>query len=130
MEKLFNGTSIIGGLVGGFFSYHLGDWDLLLRTLTILVILDFVTGILKGIINKNLTSKISFVGIAKKVFIFTIVAVGHLLQQLIGNALPFREIVIMFYICNEGLSLLENAAEFIPIPEKIKEALLQLRDKK
>ena len=46
-----------------------------------------------------------------------------------GGKVPLREVVIMFYIANEALSLLENAAEFIPVPDKLKEVLLQLRDK-
>ena len=58
-----------------------------------------------------------------------VIAVTYAIQRLIGDSVPLREVVITFYICNEALSLLENAAVFIPIPEGIKEILLQLRDR-
>ena len=57
------------------------------------------------------------------------IAVSYAIQGLMGGTVPLREVVIMFYIANEALSLLENAAEFIPVPDKLKEVLLQLRDK-
>lgn len=60
---------------------------------------------------------------------FIVIAVAYLIQMLIGGTIPLREVVITFYICNEALSLLENAAVFVPIPEKLKDVLLQLRDK-
>lgn len=59
---------------------------------------------------------------------FIVIAVAYLIQMLIGGTIPLREVVITFYICNEALSLLENAAVFVPIPERLKDVLLQLRD--
>ena len=101
----------------------------MLKTIVTLAILDYATGWIKGIYNKRMSSEIGFRGILKKALMFIVIALSFKIQQLIGGTIPLREVVIMFYICNEALSLLENAAEFIPIPEKLKEILLQLRDK-
>ena len=60
---------------------------------------------------------------------FIVIAVSYIIQELIGGAIPLREVVIMFYIANEVISLLENAAIFVPIPERLKDLLLQIRDK-
>ena len=129
MDKVFNWVSIAGGIVGGFLSYHMGGWDVMLKTIVTLAILDYATGWIKGICNKRMSSEIGFRGILKKALMFIVIALSFKIQELIGGTIPLREVVIMFYICNEALSLLENAAEFIPIPEKLKEILLQLRDK-
>ena len=129
MDKVFNWVSIAGGIVGGFLSYHMGGWDVMLKTIVTLAILDCATGWIKGICNKRMSSEIGFRGILKKALMFIVIALSFKIQELIGGTIPLREVVIMFYICNEALSLLENAAEFIPIPEKLKEILLQLRDK-
>lgn len=129
MDKLFNWISIVGGIVGGFLSYYLGGWDTLLKTIVALAILDYGSGWIKSICNKVMSSKVGFKGILKKILMFIIIAVAFLIQELTGNTIPLREVVIMFYICNEALSIIENAAEFIPIPEKLKDILLQLREK-
>lgn len=129
MEKYFNWISIIIGGIGGFFAGALGGWDMLLRTIVALVVLDYVTGLIKGAYTKQLSSEIGFKGILKKIMVFIVIATAYLLQKLIGESIPLREIVIMFFIANEGLSLLENAAVLIPIPEKIKDVLLQIREK-
>ena len=90
--------------------------------------LDYVTGVLKGIYLKQLSSETGFRGLLKKIVMFIVIAVAYLIQMLIGGTIPLREVVITFYICNEALSLLENAAVFVPIPERLKDVLLQLRD--
>ena len=130
IEKVFNWFSIVGGVVGGFLCNHLGGWDVILKALVALVILDYVTGVLKAIATKTLSSAIGFKGLIRKIIIFIVVAVSVIVQSVIGDSIPLREIVIIFFVCNEGISLLENASEFIPIPEKLKETLIQLRDKK
>ena len=101
---------------------------MLLKTLVILTIIDYGTGCIKGIYKKQLSSEIGFKGILKKIVILTVVAVGYAIQHLMQDAMPIREMVIMFYICNEALSILENAAEIIPVPDKLREVLLQLRE--
>lgn len=103
---------------------------MLLKTIVIMVILDYATGIIKAIYNKKLSSEIGFKGILKKIMIFIVIATAWTVQKLLGEAIALREIVIIFFIVNEALSLLENAAVLIPVPDKLKETLLQLRDKK
>ena len=66
----------------------------------------------------------------KKIMVFILIAASEIVQQLLGETIPVRETVIMFFIANEGLSLLENAASLIPVPDVLKEALLQIRDNK
>lgn len=128
MEKIFNWISVVLGIVGGYISHWLGGWDVLLRTIVFLAILDYVTGLIKGIYLKRLSSEIGFKGLLKKIVMFIVIAVAFVIQELIGGTIPLREVVIVFYIANEGISLLENAAIFVPIPEKLKDVLLQLRD--
>ena len=129
MMKLFNTASVVFGLVGGFVCQALGGWDVILKALVALVILDYVTGVLKALSTKTLSSAVGFKGLIKKTVIFIVVATAVIIQSVIGEAVPLREITIIFFLCNEGISLLENAAEFVPIPEKLKDALIQLREK-
>lgn len=129
MDKIFNWISVAFGMVGGCLTYWLGGWDMLLKTIVFLAVADYITGWIKGIYNRQLSSEIGFKGLLKKTVMFIVIAVAFVIQGLMGGAVPLREIVIMFYIANEGLSLLENAAVFIPIPDKLKDVLLQLRDK-
>ena len=127
--KLFNGVSIVGGIVGGFLCQWLGGWDVILKALLMLVVLDYVTGVLKAIVTKTLSSAVGFKGLIRKVVIFIVIATAVTMQSVIGDSVPLREIVMIFFICNEGISLLENASEFVPIPEALKATLIQLRDK-
>lgn len=129
MDKLFNWISIVFGFAGGFLSYWLGGWDILIKTIVFLAVVDYITGIIKAVYLKELSSEIGFKGLLKKIVMFIVIAVAFVIQQLIGGTVPLREVVIMFYIANESLSLLENAAIFVPIPEKLKSVLLQIRDK-
>ena len=119
---------MIIGFIGGGMAYVLGGWDILLWTLTAFVVLDYVTGLIRAAKMKELSSEIGFWGLVRKIMIFVLVIVANLLQQLINESIPLREIVIMFFISNEGISLLENASIFIDIPNKLKDTLLQLRD--
>ena len=129
MEKMFNNISIVAGIFGGIFSYIFGGWDTLLWTLVIFITLDYITGVLKGIYTKELSSDISFKGLIKKIVIIIMIVVANTLQRLLGDSIPIRETVIVFYIVNEGISLLENAAVLLPnMPDKLKDVLLQLRD--
>lgn len=129
MDKLFNWFSIVFGFVGGFFSYWLGGWDVLLKTIVFLAVVDYITGLIKAVYLKQLSSEIGFKGLLKKIVMFIVIAVAFVIQQLIGGTIPLRECVIMFYISNEAISLLENAAIFVPIPDKLRDVLLQLREK-
>lgn len=129
-DKIFNWISIAGGIVGGFLCSVLGGWDVILKALVALVVLDYVTGILKAIYTKTLSSAVGFKGLIRKTLIFIVVATAVIVESVVGNTVPLREIVIIFFMCNEGISLLENVSQFIPIPDKLKEVLVQLRDKK
>ncbi len=129
MTKMWNGLSVAGGVIGGIIAKLLGGFDKLLTAIILLVVLDYITGVLKGIYTKKLSSSTGFKGIIKKIIIFIVIATAVCIQGLIGDSIPLREVTIMFFVCNEALSLLENAAEFIPIPDKLKEVLIQLRDK-
>lgn len=129
IEKLFNGVSIVVGLAGGFLCQWLGGYDVILKALIALVILDYVTGVLKAIYTKTLSSAVGFKGLIRKIVIFIVIATAVIIQMIVGDAIPLREITIIFFLCNEGISLLENASEFVPIPEKLKDTLIQLREK-
>lgn len=129
MEKMFNGISIAFGVIGGLIVSFLGGWDGLAITLVSFIVLDWITGLLKAIYNKNLSSYTGFKGIIKKVVILIIVGVAVLLEKNMGIP-AIREIVMMFFIANEGISLLENVSQMgIPFPDKLKEILIQLRNK-
>ncbi len=128
MEKIFNWISVTFGAIGGLLVSFLGGLDKLLYALLILMVLDYITGILKAIYNKKLSSKIGFKGIIKKVLTVIIVGVSVLLEHSFGIP-AIREIVIMFFAINEAISLSENAIQMgLPLPDKFKEVLLQLRD--
>lgn len=128
MDKYFNYFSVAIGILGGGFAYLLGGWDVLLWTLTAFIVLDYITGLIRAAKMKELSSEIGFWGLVRKIMIFVLVIVANLLQQLINESIPLREIVIMFFISNEGISLLENASIFIDVPNRLKDVLLQLRD--
>ena len=130
MEKYFNSISVAIGIAGGFVCKHLGGWDMLLGVLVTLVVLDYCTGVLKSIYNKELSSAVGYRGIIKKVFLFIVIATAYEIQKVTGNSIALREMTLIFFITNEAISLLENASEFIPIPEQLKSVLVQLRDKK
>lgn len=128
MDKIFNGMSVITAMAGGIIAVLFGAWDKLLYTLMILMVLDYALGIIKAVYTKTLSSEIGFKGLLKKIAMLVIVALANTIQNLMGGNVAVREIVIMFYIANEGISILENAAVILPqMPEKLKDILLQLR---
>ena len=117
--------------VGGWLGYFLGGCDGLLYALLAFVVLDYLTGVMCAIADKKLSSNVSFRGLARKVCIFVMVGIGHLLDtQILGETGVLRTAIIFFYLSNEGLSLVENAAYLgLPVPEKLKLVLQQLHDK-
>lgn len=128
MDKLFNSISIITGVVGGVVAAFFGSYDKVMCTLVILMVLDYIAGVIKAVYTKSLSSEIGFKGLLKKIAMLVIVALANTIQNLMGGNIAVREIVIMFYIANEGISILENAAVILPqMPEKLKDILLQLR---
>ncbi len=129
MDKLFNISSIVGGIVGGFLCNLFGGYDVILKALIAFIVLDYITGVLKAIYTKTVSSETGFKGLIRKFLILIVVVVAVIIENVLGGAVPIREITIIFFLCNEGISLLENAAEFIPIPEKLKAIFIQIRDK-
>lgn len=128
IEKCFNTVSNIAGLIGGAFVYLFGGWDVLIIALLLLMVFDYISGILKGLYNKEISSKIGWHGIIKKVLTLIVVCLSVVCEKIGIPAI--REITIMFFIVNEGISILENASQTgLKIPPKIKEMLLQLREK-
>lgn len=128
MEKLLNWLSLAIGIVGGVICKMLGGLDGVLIALIVAVVLDYATGVIKAIYYKRLSSEIGFHGLLKKALIFLVVALAVVVQGVISEQIPLREVTVMFYLANEGISILENAAEFVPLPERLKEVLLQIRD--
>ncbi len=118
--------------IGGSLGYFFGGFDGFLYALLVFVILDYVTGIMVAVLEKKLSSEVGFRGIFKKVLIFCFVAVGQIVDtQLIGQGSVLRTAVIFFYISNEGISILENAALIgLPVPNNLKDVLGQLKDYK
>ena len=127
--KLWNSLSIIFAVIGGFLSSMLGGWDILVKCVVLFMVFDYITGVLKAIYTKKLSSYTGFKGILKKIAMMVIIAVSVSLQTIITNNIPLRQITIMFFICNEGISILENCAVIIPLPQKLKDVLNQIRDK-
>lgn len=128
MEKIFNKFSIIFGIVGGFIAEFLGGFDGYIITILTLIVIDYITGIMKAIYKKEISSEIGHKGIIKKVAMLLVIGVSFMLEKNIGIS-SIRNIVIMFFIGNEGISILENVAEMdVKIPEKLKDILFQLRD--
>lgn len=129
--KHLNAFATVFAAMGAWLGLIFGPADGLIITMLVFAVLDYITGIVSAIINKTLSSRVGFVGIAKKVLIFAIVAVGNLIDVYIlgGNAV-LRTSVIFFYLANEGLSILENVGECgLPFPRRLKNILTQLRKK-
>lgn len=127
LDKYLNAASIVTGLLGGIVVSWLGGMDAILHALIYLVVVDYLTGLAKAWSLKEISSRIGFLGLIKKVLIFVVIAVAVEVEHVIGDSIPLREIVIMFYLANEGISFLENISVFINFPDQIKDAFLQIR---
>ena len=120
------GTAVTGAMVG----YLFGGWSALLQVLLAFVVIDYLTGLLASSVEGKLSSKVGFKGIAKKVMIFLLVAVGHLVDKATGQGHIVADTVIFFYLGNELLSILENAGRTgLPVPDQIKNAVDILKNK-
>ena len=131
MKEFWNTIQLIFSAVGGWLGYFLGGCDGLLYALIAFMVIDYITGVMCAIINKQLSSEVGFKGIFRKVLIFLLVGIANIIDvQVIGTGAVLRTAVIFFYISNEGVSLLENAGHLgLPIPEQIKTVLEQLHDR-
>lgn len=123
---------IIASVIIALFSKFFGGVDILFLTLLLLIALDFVCGIIKAMIKKELSSSLCFVGIMKKLLILLMVALANVIDVLLTayniNIDFVRNMTILFYAVNESISIVENVALFLPVPEKIKKVLEQLKN--
>ena len=128
MREFWNGVQVVFTAVGGWLGYYLGGCDGLLIALIVFVVTDYITGVMCAVVDKKLSSAVGFRGIFKKVLIFALVGLGHILDtRVIGDGSVLRTALIFFYLSNEGLSLIENAAHLgLPVPNKLKDVLEQL----
>lgn len=129
MNDLIEGIRIAIVTIGGFIGGIMGGFDGLIYSLIAFVLIDYLTGVMAAIVDRQLSSEIGFKGIFKKVSIFMLVAVGHIIDsKLLGTGTALRTAIILFYSSNEGISILENATRMgLPIPKKIKSVLEQLK---
>lgn len=131
MKETWNLIQISIAAVGGWLGYFLGGWDGFLYALLAFVVIDYLTGLMCAVLDKKLSSEVGFRGIFKKVIMFALVGVGHIIDRnVIGDGSVIRTAVIFFYLSNEGVSILENAAHIgLPIPGKLKDILEQLHNR-
>ncbi|XJZ27711.1 holin family protein [Bacillota bacterium Lsc_1132] len=136
-ETIWSWIQICFAAIGGWLGWFLGGTDGFLYALVAFVVMDYMTGVLCAILDRKLSSEIGAKGIFKKVLIFVLVGVGHILdEQIPGGAVSpvgsgvIRTAVVFFYLSNEGISILENAAHIgLPVPQKLKDILEQLHDR-
>ena len=131
MKDFWNVIQLIFYAFGGWLGYFLGGCDGLLYTLLAFTAMDYITGIMCAVNDHTLSSEVGFRGICRKVLIFMLVGIANILDaDIIGTGSALRTAVIFFYISNEGVSLLENAAHLgLPVPEKIKAVLEQIHNR-
>ena len=131
MKDVWNVVQVVFAAVGGGIGWFFGELDGFFYALIAFVVIDYLTGVMCAIADRSLSSEVGFRGIFRKVLIFVMVGAGHILDaQVIGSGDALRTAVIFFYISNEGVSLLENAAHIgLPVPEKLKDVLAQLHDR-
>ena len=130
MDNVVDALRIAAAGIGGIVTYIWGPWDALIVALVAMVIIDYITGVIKAAVQGKLSSAVGFRGLLKKVAIFLLVAVGVMVDRVIpATNEAVRSAVIFFYIANEGLSILENAGELgLPLPAALKKSLEKMQD--
>ena len=128
MKEFWNMIQVVFTMLGGWIGYFVGGCDGLLYALLAFVVIDYITGMMCAIADRKLSSEVGFKGICRKVLIFLLVGIANILDvNVVGTGSVLRTAVIFFYISNEGVSLLENAAHLgLPVPDKMKAVLEQL----
>ena len=131
MKEFWTTIQVVFAGIGGWLGWFLGGCDGLLYALLAFAVIDYITGIMCAVVDKKLSSEVGFKGICRKVLIFLLVGIANIVDvQVIGTGSVLRTAVIFFYLSNEGVSLLENAAHLgLPVPEKMKDILAQLHDR-
>lgn len=132
MKNFVEAAQFAFAALGGALGAVLGGWDGFLYALIVFVVVDYLTGVMVAVLNKELSSSVGFHGIFKKIVIFALVAVGHIIDaNVIQEGSVIRTAVIFFYLSNEGISILENVSAIgLPVPQKLKDVLEQLKDHK
>lgn len=117
--------------IGGFVGWFLGGVDGFLYALLVFVVVDYLTGLMAAFIQKKISSEVGFRGICRKVAIFCLVGIAHILDaQVIKTGSVLRTAIVFFYLSNEGISILENITIIgLPVPQKLRDVLEQIRDK-
>lgn len=130
MKEFITAIKTVFAAIGAFLGGLLGGMDGLIYTLIVFMVIDYITGIISAITERELSSEIGAKGIVKKVVMLMIVAIANLLDiHIIGSGSSLRTMVIFFYLANEGISILENTAIIgLPVPQKLRDVLLQLRE--
>ncbi len=131
MKEFWNLCQFLFTAAGGWLGYFLGGCDGLLLALVLFAVADYITGVMCAVADKKLSSEVGLKGICRKVIIFMLVGIAHIIDvNVIAAGSVLRTAVIFFYLSNEGVSLLENAGHLgLPIPEKLKIVLEQLHDR-
>lgn len=131
MNKFIEGIKVLFLFLGSLLGFYIGKIDAFIYTLLAFVIADYITGILRAGVCGELSSKVGFKGIAKKIMIFIIVGIANLCDENLikSDGSAIRSAIIFFYIANEGLSILENSIALeLPVPEKLKKLLEQFKE--
>ena len=128
MDNIFK--NIMAGLCT-VLSFLFGDMEGLMVALIALIILDYISGVIAAAVEKRLSSEVGAKGIAKKIFMLLIVALANIVDiNVIGDGHVLKTVTVVFYICNECISLIENAGRIgVPVPKKLLDVLEQLRDR-
>ena len=128
MDNIFK--NILAG-VCTVLSFLFGDMEGLMVALIALIILDYISGVIAAAVEKRLSSEVGAKGIAKKIFMLLIVALANIVDiNVVGDGHVLKTVTVVFYICNECISLIENAGRIgVPVPKKLLDVLEQLRDK-
>lgn len=128
MNKVIDICLVFWNFIMSSFSYVMGGIDNLLIMFLVVMIIDYLTGICKAIINKKLNSIVGLKGIIKKFGYLLIIALSVLIDKILGDSSAISALVIYFFIANEGISILENWGQMgLPLPSKLKEIFEQLK---
>jgi toxin secretion/phage lysis holin len=131
LNKIIGGCDIFFAFLGGVLGWVFGGFDSLIYALIAFVLIDYITGVLLAFQNKKISSEVGFKGIYKKIMMFCLVAIGNIIDQyVIKTGSTLKTMMIMFYLSNEGISIIENAGNMgVPFPKKLKDAIEKLQEK-
>ena len=131
MSKIQIIIDSIAGAVGAVLGFMYGEVNGLFWALIAFMALDYITGVIVAVIEKRLSSEVGFRGLAMKFLILVFVAVGHISDTyILGGTPAAMSAVMLFYIANEGISIIENAAALgLPVPKKLTSIMEQIKNK-